>query len=129
MITGNVVKIDTDEKGAIVVWTQYLIDGKEVQSRYPTINGKQVFCSRYSALGFAGRSQADNQKSILDDVSSHVDSLILKQYQKAKNPSIVSVDLASVIGQKVEKDTATLDTPEKTVTLKQEGTVVSTIIK
>ena len=80
--SGEIVSIDIDSNGNIRVWTQYKVDGVEVDSRYPKIDGKQVYCVRYNKKNFLGMSKAEITERIEQDLQSHSRNLIAKEFDK-----------------------------------------------
>jgi len=123
MITGTIVQVDQDNNGAIRVWTNYQIDGVDVQSNYPQINGKSVYCCRYSAIQFAGMSNDDMTSAILADVQAQVNNLVTQQYSATANAALVS-QLSSVVGQSASGDSTsvTVQNGASTMTINQDGT-------
>jgi hypothetical protein len=132
---GEVISIDKDDNGNIRVWTQYKVDGVEVESRYPKINGKSVFCSRYHFLNFVGMTDTEIKTKILEDVNIHAETLIRKTYILKKNRDIFDNHLKNVTTSKVSKETTIIkiDTdgdniPDKEYMVKTDGTETITPI-
>ncbi len=97
-VIGEIVSIDKDVKGSIRVWTQYKVDGVEVESRYPKIGGKYVFCSRYNAINFAGMTDTQIKARIDFDVKQHTKSLLRNTYISVVNDDIIANHLGTVVG-------------------------------
>ncbi len=134
-VVGEIIAIDKDANGNIRVWSQYKIDGVEVESRYPKIDGKQVYCSRYQVLNFAGMSDAEIKTRILADVNRHAETLIQKTFIEKANEDIYTSHLKDVNGSKVSKTTTDIkvDTDrdgeiDETWTLKIDGTHTVAVI-
>jgi len=130
-VTAEVVSIDKDQNGNIRVWTQYKIDGVEVQSNYPKIGGKSVYCSRYNAFNFLGMTDAQIKTRILADVDAHTKSLITQTYTKKANEDILTKHLKNITGSKVSNEEAVIqiDTDgdgvnDKEIKIKTDGSSV-----
>lgn len=123
MIEGNIVKVDTDERGAIRVWAQYKVDGVEVASQYPKIDGKSVYCSRYSVVNFAGLDKATIQALVTKDIDSHANKLAIDQYSSVATPISITDNLTEMIGTTVTKTDGVLTVGDKEATFKADGTV------
>ena len=123
MIEGTIVKVDTDEKGAIRVWSQYKINGVEVASQYPKIDGKSVYCSRYSVVNFAGQDKATIQASVTKDVEAYANKLAIDQYSKVATPTSIADNLTELVGTTVTKTDGVLAVGDKEATFKADGTV------
>jgi len=121
-VTGEIVSIDKDINGNIRVWTQYKVDGVEVQSQYPKINGKSVYCTRYSAMNFLGMTDAEIKARILEDVDTHTKSLIRKTYVEKTNNDILTGHINGIVGSKVTNQTVTKVIDGKEYILKTDGT-------
>lgn len=121
-VEANVIKQDLDDNGNIRVWSQYLVDGAEVVSQYPKINGKYVFCSRYSKQNFLTcKDDAEIEARILQDLNDHGQTLISqtfnktapkslselqKDYNRTANDDFAKTHLKTLIGEKVTLTTA-----------------------
>lgn len=133
--SAEVVSIDLDNKGNIRIWTQYKVDGVEVESQYPKIDGKSVYCSRYYSLNFVGMDDAEKDARILEDVNVHTEKLIRKEYIKKSNIDILDNHLKGVVGSKVTKTTASIEVDldgdginDETWLLKTDGTHTTAVI-
>lgn len=71
----EIIGHDIDNRGNIVIKSQYKVDGVEVASRYPKLDGKQYFVTRYSAENFIGLGDAEIEGLIKKDLSAHCNSL------------------------------------------------------
>jgi hypothetical protein len=94
--TANIVASSLDENGNIVISTQHICDGQEIPSRYPKIDGKYVWQTRYSFQNFDGMTEAQRNEYILNDVSKFDESLIAKNFTGQEN---AKQDFKSLIGQ------------------------------
>ena len=117
---GEIVSIDIDSNGNIRVWTQYKIDGTEVESQYPKIDGKSVFCTRYSALNFVDMSNTEIKERILEDIDTHTKTLITKKCLKKANKKIKFKD---VVGSKVSNNKAKVKINDKEYLLDTDGDI------
>lgn len=94
--TANIVSSGMDENNNIVISTQHICDGQEIPSRYPQIDGKYVWQTRYSFQNFDGMTEAQRNEYILNDVSKFDESLIAKNFTGQEN---AKQDFKSLIGQ------------------------------
>lgn len=123
MITAEIVKVDLDEQKAIRVWAQYKIDGVEVVSNYPRIDGKSVFCTRYEDLQFAKMNGDEVKDHIISQSKSHVEVLVRKEYLRIANDSVVKDNLGALVGRKVQADSAKVSvSATEEMTIFQDGT-------
>ncbi len=134
-VTGEIISIDKDVKGSIRVWTQYKVDGVEVESLYPKIGGKYVFCSRYNAINFAGMSDAQIKDRIDFDVERHTESLLKNTYISIVNDDIIANHLGTIVGSttttkdlKINVDTDGDGVNDAKVTIKTDGSQSSVSI-
>lgn len=107
-VTAEIIGVDLDENGAIRVKTQYKIDGKEVESRYPQQDGKYYFVTRYRIDNFAGMNKTKILQRIKSDISSFQKNIILNDYFKKANDAFVKSG-ADLINITNTEKTATLD--------------------
>ncbi|MBE3086106.1 MAG: hypothetical protein IMZ64_07810, partial [Bacteroidetes bacterium] len=47
-VKSTIITHDKDTNGNIRVWTSFEVDGVEIESNYPKINGHYVYCTRYN---------------------------------------------------------------------------------
>jgi hypothetical protein len=134
-VEATIVSKDIDDNGNIRVWTQYKIDGVEVESRYPKIDGKSVYCTRYNAMNFYNMTDTQIKEKIVQDVDTHVGSLIQQKYIEINNQEILNKNLKTLINTTISKDTSLiqLDTNndgivDTNMTVKSDGTEVISII-
>ena len=85
--SGEIVKIEFDDTYNIRVWVQYKVDGVEVPSRYPPINGKQVWCFRKNFSDFVGMTNTDIINNIKGDIEDHCDKLVIGEFKEIENTS------------------------------------------
>lgn len=143
---GTVIGKDIDVKGNIRVWTQYKVDGVEVDSNYPKMDGKQVYCTRYNKRNFLGMSKTEVKERVDADLISQCQNLIGKEFDKKApktineirkdynaqaNQDFVDVSFPVIIGNKVTEidKTIILDTDndgvnDKEIKVKTDGTKV-----
>lgn len=144
-VVGEVVSIDPDENGNIRVWTTHSIDGKEVASQYPKIDGHYVYCTRYSKQNFKDLSTVKEiEDYILNDIKDYDEGLVQKEFDKkapktvrqiqvdyntVANQTFSDTSLDKLVGKTISatEKTYRLDTDndgvlDKEVTIKQDGT-------
>ena len=108
MITAEILDVAQDPKNkSIIVRTQYKIDGVEVVSPYPQLNGKYYFQTRYNINQFAGMTDLQVKQRILLDLRSHGENLIRKTYFKQVNFQFAQDKANKLIGT-----TGTIQTAE-----------------
>jgi hypothetical protein len=123
MITGRITKVEKDGNGAILVWTQYLIDDVEINSPYPKVDNKSVFCVKYDPLNFVGKTNDEIKEIVNKDINSHLNTLVRKECIKTyADTPITSIN--SLVGTELSKDTGILGLGDKQITVKQDGTIV-----
>ncbi len=127
--SAEIISYDKDDNGNIRVWTQYKIDGVEVDSRYPKINGKEVYCARYTVFNFIDMTNDEIVARIKEDIEKHAETLIIKTFTKKKNDSIAQNNLSKLVGTTATKITATRKISDtKEWVLKTDGTFTENII-
>jgi len=87
-VTAEILNMGIDENGNIMVKTQYKIDGIEVKSRYPKLDGKYYFVTRYDCMNFQDMTKEEIKDRVLSDVKEHSKSLVAREYIKKKNADI-----------------------------------------
>lgn len=90
MVTATILAIDQDEQGSIRVKTNYVIDGVELKSKYPMLNGKYYWVTRYSSDNFAGMTKAQTLKKIKSQIRDFSKRLICTKFLQATNAEFVS---------------------------------------
>lgn len=108
-VVGEIISIDRDANDNIRVWTQYKIDGVEVKSNYPKINGKAVYATRFAAHNFAGLSDSQIEARILRETKAHSKNLIKQEFIKktiSTNDDIYSNHLKTLVGKSITVDKA-----------------------
>jgi len=143
-VTSDPVAIDLDDKGNIRVWVQYSTDGVEEVSQYPKIDGKSVYCSRFSKQSFLGMTKEEVEARIEKDHKAHRQTLIQKAFnektvktinqmridynRQANQDFMDSAIFPDIIGKKVTEKEATvaLDTDgdgvnDKEILIKTDG--------
>ena len=150
-VTAEIIKTDIDDNGNIRIWTCHKIDGVEVQSNYPKINGHYVYCTRYSKQNFKDLStKTEVENYILNDIKNYDKNLVLKEFDKkapktfsqirrdynaSANQTFMDVSLDKLVGKslgvlevKEKLDTDNDGVMDKEITLKQDGTKVEAVI-
>lgn len=97
-VVGTIIDVSQDEQGAIVVKTNYVLDGVEVQSRYPTLNGQYYWVTRYNVDKFAGMTDAQVKTYILKDLQAFAQNLITKTFFQKANFSYTQAKANALIG-------------------------------
>ena len=127
--SAEIVSTDIDSNGNIRVWTQYKVDGVEVDSKYDKIDGKKVFCSRYNKMNFFDKTDAEIKTAITKDVSTHAEALIRKEYVKKSTKVVKDSHLKDVVGTKITKETTEIkidtdgdNVADKTIVVRTDGT-------
>ena len=122
MIEAEIVKVDQDEQGALRLWACYKKDGVEVQSNYPKIDGKSVYCTRYDSIQFVKMTDQEIKAHILAQSQAHVESLIRKEYAKLANADVVA-RVSDMVGQKLSASTVKISvSPTEEVVIGMDGT-------
>lgn len=150
-VVGEVISIDKDSNGNIRIWTVHKIDGKEVESLYPKIDGHFVYCTRYRKQNFKDcKDKTEIENYILDDIKNHSNTLLQKEFDKnapktlnqiridyntTANQDFSDTNLDKLVGKSVsvtevkqQIDTDNDGIMDKELTLKQDGTKIETDI-
>lgn len=134
-VTAEILKCDIDDNGNIRVYTQYKVDGVDVVSRYPTLDGKYYFVTRYDAMNFYGMTAKQIKARILKDINDHAANLIARKYVEDKNAAIVKDNLTTIVGSTASVVEAVIPvdsdkdgTPDINLTVKTDGTSVEEAI-
>lgn len=146
-VTTEIIAKDIDINGNIRIWTCHKIDGVEVESRYPKMDGHFVYATRYSKQSFKDcEDKIEIETYILNDVKNHSNILIQKEFDKnasktfnqikvdyntQANQDFINTSLDSLIGKgttivEVKKniDTDNDGNLDKEITLNQNGTKI-----
>jgi len=134
-VTGEVLAVDRDDNGNIRVKTQYKIDGVEVKSRYPKLNGKYYWVSRYRSHNFADMTDLEIKNRILRDVRKHSENLITDTFFRVDNERIINNNLPNLIGSMIIRNQSKVlididgdNVFDKEWTVKTDGTKTERII-
>jgi len=130
----EIVAQDIDNNGNIRVWTQHKIDGVEVVSQYPKINGKSVWATRYSKQNFAEcKDKAEIEAKIMIDIANYSNALIQKEFDKnapktlnqirvdyntSANQAFVTANLDKLVGK-----TSTVATTSQKIDINNDGVI------
>lgn len=133
-VTSVILKKDIDDSGGIRVYTQYFIDGIELQSQYPKFDGKYYFVTRYDLMDFIKQdgtimSIVEKEAYIELQIEIHRKNLTVRSFTKINNLDIHQNGLPNLVGKQGTTKTATIkisDTKEWEV--KTDGTKVEKII-
>ena len=94
--------------GSIIVKTQYKLDGVEVVSRYPQLDGKYYWVTRYQLQSFAGMDDNEMKMHVLKDLMSFGENLIREAYLEKANLAFIQDNAATLIGTKNAAVSATI---------------------
>ena len=151
-VTAEIVAKDIDDNGNIRIWTCHKIDGVEVESRYPKINGHFVYATRYSKQNFKDyKNKTEIETHILNDVKNHSNALLQKEFDKnapktlrqirvdyntTANQAFTDTNLDTLIGKgvslaetKQQIDTDNDGVLDKELTLRQDGSYIASDIE
>lgn len=119
MVQIEILDVTQDtQNGSIIVRTQYKIDGVEVPSSYPPLNGKYYWQTRYNIDKFAGMTDLAVKNYIFKDLAAFAKSLITKKYFATNNYQYIQDKANLLIGQ-----TGTVNTAEVLVDTNADGVV------
>lgn len=122
MIEATIISKDVDtQRGTIRVWTQYKLDGVEIPSQYPKIDGKSVYCVRYDPVQLVGLTEAEIEAKVLADLDSHAGSLIRNKFRSLVTSDALNTGMANIIGKTVQKDTTQVKVGDKDYNIKDDG--------
>lgn len=131
-VEAEIVAKDIDANGNIRIWTCYKIDGVEVESQYPKINGKFVYATRFAAHNFAGMTDEQIEKAILYQSKIHGRTLTEKEFKKktiSTNDDIFDNHLKNLVGKTVLVESAEIRIDDTTIIeVKTDGTHTEKII-
>lgn len=113
-VTAEVVGKSIDDNGNIVIKTQYKIDGKEVESRYPKDEQDRYYwVTRYSIQNFANSTVSDR---IDQDLKAYANQLITKPFQDEQranlqkaNADFYNDSMKDIVGHKITVTEATMN--------------------
>lgn len=123
-VDGEIVSQDIDDRGNIRVWTVYSVDGVEVESRYPKMDGHFVYCTRYSKRNFDGMTNTEILERIDADLKQHGKTLTQHAFNAVAAKSINQIQ----IDYKVQVNTAFATDKLKTL-VGRKVSVTSAVIK
>ena len=129
-VEAEIVAKDLDDNGNIRVWTQYKIDGVEVESNYPKIDGKSVYCVRFNALNFMDMNATEIKDKIIGEAKSHCENLIQKTWVQKQNAEIIDKEIKGVVGSKlnITETTRVINGKDgKEYILKTDGTITISV--
>ena len=126
-VTTEILSKQKAPNGDLWICTQYKIDGGEVSSPYPKVNGKACFMTRYNAYHLAGLTNEEIVLMIDEDVKEHAETLVRDKYsEKVVEQVVTEIDVigrtSTVINAKVKVDTDKNGQPDKEYTVKTNGT-------
>jgi len=133
-VSSVILKKDIDDNGNIRVYTQYKIDGVEVESRYPKLDGKYYYVARYDFMNFIKEdgtimSEAEKEAYIELDIEIHKKNFTKRTFIKKNNLDIQQNGLSNLVGKQGTTKTATIKISETIEwEVKTDGTKVEKII-
>lgn len=112
-VVGTVIDIVQDENnGSIVVRTNYVVDGVELKSSYPQLNGKYYWVTRYNMNQFAGMTDQEVKDYIFKDVQEFGESIIRSEYFKKSNANYIVDMNTNILNSKLDISTADINVDE-----------------
>lgn len=85
-VTATILDVSQDSNsGAIIVKTQYKVDGVELVSNYPLLDGKYYWQTRYNLNQFAGMTDGEVKTRIFKDIKAFGENVTCKTYLKQAN--------------------------------------------
>ena len=126
-VEAEIVSKDLDANGNIRIWTQYKIDGVEVPSNYPKIDGKSVYCVRFNALNFMDMNATEIKDKIIGEAKSHCEALIQRTCIAKQNAEIIDKEIKGVVGSKLNITEAPIIINDKEYILKTDGTITISV--
>lgn len=111
--SGEIVLFEPKDSGVIFAWTQYKIDGVEVQTSYPKINDKYVKKLKFNVDScfpmedgtvecLLGKTTAEKLAILKEQIKLHCNMLTMESYRNATIDSdTLATELNSAIGDKV----------------------------
>jgi hypothetical protein len=126
-VTYEKVGQEIDPNGNIIVYTNFKVDGVDVPSPYPKIDGKSVKATRYSWANFYGMTDKQIADFIKADLERNCEGMAQQVYSKKENEKLINDISAMTISGSVDGAVVKLDTdknglPDKELTLKTDGT-------
>ena len=134
-VTYRVLAKNFDDGKNILTLTQYKIDGVEVISRYPKLDGKYYWVVRYTASRMVGMSDVEIDDLIIKDIKGFCRDLTISAFSKIKNQDIFDNHMESIVGKtgvlkstKLQIDTDGDGIDDTEATIKTDGTHIESPI-
>ena len=129
-VIGEVVDITEDDNGNLRIWVNYKIDGVEVDSSYPTIDGKEVYCFRVAYWNLINMTDTQMKEYIESEIENECSRLVTEAFRVKENQKIKEENLEKITFSNVTKTEAVIDYPRKgkRYVVKTDGTKVVTDI-
>lgn len=125
-VTAEIIGKDFDEQGNIIIKTQFKVDGVEIVSRYPKLDGKYYFVNRYTAVNFYNMTDEQIIAKIKGDLSQHAKMLIGKKFLAVENAKMA---LDDVVGSTITEKTSTVQiSPVLELEVKTDGSKIEKVI-
>ena len=126
-VTTEILSKQKAPNGDLWICTQYKIDGAEVVSSYPKVDGKSCFMTRYNAYHLAGLNNQQIIQMIDDDVKEHAETLVRDKYsEKVVEQVVTEINVvgrtSTVKDAKVKVDTDKNGQLDKEYTVNTDGT-------
>ena len=107
-VTAEIIAYDLSPEGNIRIMTQYKIDGVEVPSRYPKVDGKYVWYTQYNATNFAGMTATQAKQRIGADIKEAAENFLKKKYLEVENQDLINTFLTNLVGMSATYSNATI---------------------
>ena len=110
-VTAKLIDVTSDNK-AISVWVNYQLNGQNVSSPYPPINGWPVKRFRLTYRNLANKTNEQILQYIVGNVKQHCRTIIAKEFQKKADAALVTNKLSNYIGANLTVENVTIKIDE-----------------
>lgn len=97
-VTAEIIAYDLSPDGNIRIMTQYKVDGVEVPSRYPKVDGKYVWYTQYTATNFAGMTALQAKQKIGAEIRNAGENILRQKYLEVENQDLINNFLTNLVG-------------------------------
>ena len=126
-VTTEILSQKKAPNGDMWVCVQYKIDGIEVASPYPKIDGKSCLMIRKNAYQLAGLDAAQTEALFDAEITAHAKTLIADEYSNKAVDGILAT--VSLVGRKqTVASTVVKVAPDKEWTVKTNGEKIEKVI-
>jgi len=123
MVEANILECCQDaDSGRIVLKIQFKVDGVEVSSQYPLLNGKHYHPTRYSESHFEGLDKQGIIDWLGKDVERQCGNYIKKTFSEKVNTEIIKDIETSLVGLNIKKSEVEIERDTKIYIVKTDGT-------